>query len=67
MVKYLVFKGFLCVSYCSPEQVIMDVAVQVTYPSVLFCKSFPSATLLLSSRSPKSASAVTHPSVLPRP
>jgi len=44
MVKYLVFKGFECVSYCSPEQVIqpfiaMDVAVQVTYPAVFLCKS----------------------------
>lgn len=44
MFKYLVFKGFVCVSSCSPEQVIhtsiaMDVAVQVTYPPVFFCKS----------------------------
>lgn len=56
MVKYLVFKVFVCT-----EQVVTDVAVQVTYPPVLFCKSF------LSSPSPRSASAVTHPSVLPGP
>lgn len=67
MVKYLVFKGFVCISYCCPEQVVMNVAVEVTYPPVLFCKSFPPSPFLLSSPFPKSASAVTHPSVLPGP